>query len=221
MKTLVFSDTHLTNYFEPRKFEYLASIIDDADKVVINGDFWDSYFITFDQFVDSEWKRLFPLLKAKKAVYLYGNHDSPIWAKIDERVGLFSSKAKDSFKLKSKGLKFHIEHGHMLYPELGPKFIWLKETKLYKVYFTKVWDALDGASYKIFHNTPMGKTINTSVKRIMKNIKKDDEIFVMGHSHYYEVDNENKYINTGANRYGFGNYLLIDDGNYKLVNRLY
>ncbi len=42
MRILVISDTHLTHKFDQRKFEYLLSIISQADKVIINGDFWDS-----------------------------------------------------------------------------------------------------------------------------------------------------------------------------------
>ena len=68
MKTLIFSDTHLKTKFEQKKFNFLSNIIDDADAIIIAGDFWDGYYCSFDEFVNSEWSALFPLLKEKKAI---------------------------------------------------------------------------------------------------------------------------------------------------------
>ncbi|MBI3955332.1 metallophosphoesterase, partial [Candidatus Gottesmanbacteria bacterium] len=75
MHTIIISDLHLTRRFEKRKFNFLKKIIERSDQVVINGDLWDYYFSSFSQFVRSPWRQLFPLLKEKKTVYLYGNHD--------------------------------------------------------------------------------------------------------------------------------------------------
>ena len=63
MKILVFSDTHLSSTFEEKKFNLLKEIISRADRVIINGDFWEGYLISFKEFLDSRWKELFPLLK--------------------------------------------------------------------------------------------------------------------------------------------------------------
>src|SRR3990167_5228492 len=87
MKVLVFSDSHLDHNFEPKKLSYLKKLVRSVDQVIINGDFWEGYSITFDQFLSSKWNELFPLLKAKKAVYIFGNHDKKVLA--DKRMRLF------------------------------------------------------------------------------------------------------------------------------------
>jgi len=71
MKILVFSDTHLTDRFDQGKFRFLQKIINFSDQVIINGDFWDSWFTNFDDFVNSEWRKLFPILLKKRAIYIW------------------------------------------------------------------------------------------------------------------------------------------------------
>src|SRR3990172_1424130 len=66
MKILVFSDSHLTDKFEEKKFYFLKKIIRQSDFVIINGDFWDGYLTTFNRFISSNWSKLFPLLKLNK-----------------------------------------------------------------------------------------------------------------------------------------------------------
>jgi len=67
----VISDTHLTNKFNENKFNKLRSIIESSDKIVLNGDFWDGYATDFEDFYNSKWSALFPLLKSKKTIYLF------------------------------------------------------------------------------------------------------------------------------------------------------
>lgn len=71
MKTLIFSDTHLTKKFDLKKFLFLKRIIESADQVIINGDFWDSWFSDFNGFLKSGWKDLFHSLKEKETIYIY------------------------------------------------------------------------------------------------------------------------------------------------------
>jgi len=68
MKILIFSDTHLTSKFDQEKFDFLKKIVNSSDRVIINGDFWDSWFTNFDDFVKSRWNKLFPLLKKKNTM---------------------------------------------------------------------------------------------------------------------------------------------------------
>src|SRR3989338_7051902 len=110
MHTLIFSDTHLSHRFHPSKFSLLKKIISRSNQVVINGDFWDSYTTTFDRFIHSPWKDLFPLLKSKHAVYLYGNHDPKNLS--DHRVSLFSDNQLDEHRLPWKKFTLVIHHGH-------------------------------------------------------------------------------------------------------------
>ena len=69
-KTLVISDLHLTTASDPKKFRFLKKLISSFDRVIINGDLWCVYTDTFDQFINSDWQRLFPLLKSKKQFIL-------------------------------------------------------------------------------------------------------------------------------------------------------
>ena len=110
MKILVISDLHLTTRFDQKKCEFLEKLISRADKVIINGDFWSYYSCTFGEFVRSEWKALFPLLREKQAVYIYGNHDFRKWT--NKRVHLFSVRQAEKYEYRYEKNKIIIEHGH-------------------------------------------------------------------------------------------------------------
>src|SRR3989338_3116815 len=97
MKTLVFSDTYFGAHFVEKKYHFLENLINQSDQVIINGDFWDSFFITFSQFNDSPYRNLFPLLKKKKTIYITGNHDTPDL--LDNRVELFSDLQTDRYEM--------------------------------------------------------------------------------------------------------------------------
>ena len=97
MNILVFSDTHLYLPFDGKKFNFLKKIISDSDQVIINGDFFDDYMISFDEFIKSPWNQLFPLLKKKKAIYIFGNHDQEKFS--DKRTEQFSDSQKIRYKL--------------------------------------------------------------------------------------------------------------------------
>ncbi|MBI4226199.1 metallophosphoesterase family protein, partial [Candidatus Roizmanbacteria bacterium] len=124
MKILIFSDSHLTENFEEKKFNFLKKIIQQSDSVIINGDFWDGYRTTFDRFISSDWNKLFPLLKSKKTVYIHGNHDRETY--IDQNASLFSDLQTHTYRLQLNGKVFIIEHGHRFYPlfdEILPRIL--------------------------------------------------------------------------------------------------
>ncbi len=95
MKKLIISDTHLTN-FNKRQFIFLQDLISSVDQVIINGDFWDSWCVSFEKFVNSKWQDLFDLLLEKNTIYIYGNHDPKDLN--DERTSLFAVKSCDSYQ---------------------------------------------------------------------------------------------------------------------------
>src|SRR4051812_43742823 len=105
---LVISDTHLGQVFQPAKFALLVRLINQADQVIINGDFWERYLCSWDEFISSPWRQLFPLLRDKKAVYLFGNHDLEELS--DYRREKFSTVQAQSYELESGGRLFHLEH---------------------------------------------------------------------------------------------------------------
>jgi len=109
-KILIFSDTHISRRFSQKKFELLENIISDVDQVIINGDLWDDTKTTFDDFVNSPWSKLFPLLKNKNAIYIHGNHD--MQHKSDNRVKLFCNKVVVEHEIKLSDKIIKVRDGH-------------------------------------------------------------------------------------------------------------
>src|SRR3989338_10652126 len=203
MRTIIFSDSHLTEKFDLLKFNFLTRIIELADKVVINGDFWDGYVTSFDRFVNSEWKKLFPLLKSKKTIYLYGNHDSSDLS--DARVNLFSSFQDTSYFIKSGDFNFKIEHGH--------NFV---------QYSDKKWPLVLVRLITIFYNLNHFIKFRFQKKQLLElyrdlniNFKKRftaENFLITGHTHGAEISLAKRFANSGFIQWGYGSYLVLEDG---------
>ncbi len=200
MKILIFSDTHLQE-FEERKYNFLSNIIQDSDRVIINGDFWEGHLMNFDQFATSQWKGLFPLLKLKKAVYIYGNHDDEVLN--NHRASLFSDIQTNKYVLNIANKSLILEHGDRLaYLPKRHQFFTKRAMTVEKMMVRRIGDA--------FHKL-VGGRLNNKIKTALKTELKDNEIYVCGHTHYAEIDKSSQFINTGIVRHGLGQYLLIDN----------
>ncbi len=221
MKILVFSDTHLTDKFDGAKYEFLKKIINEADQVIINGDFWDGYLTTFDKFISSKWQTLFPLLKSKDTVYIYGNHDKEELA--NEKVNLFSNIQAKKYQIKLGKEQFVFEHGDRIIisgdKKIGQKILLYCLTRL--VQFTHGLiirsNFLSKQSQKRFFvkvSKKMAKLIN--IER-----KNEDYFFIAGHSHGQMIDYDKKYANSGFIQHGIAHYLIIEDGNVKVIWQRY
>jgi len=212
MKYLIFSDTHLTPQFDSRKFTVLKEAIEQADRVIINGDFWEGYNKQFDAFADSYWsKTLFPLLKKKKTIYLFGNHDAKEFVNL--RVSLFSDEQKKNHVLKSGKNIFYITHGDEIYPL--PDF---------PAWVVSVLNFLEDSMFKLFGNRFIKLAYSRMNKAIKKKIRgkyKDNEFLVMGHTHCEEIDLPNNFINDGCIKHGFAQYIFIEDGVVTAVEKKY
>lgn len=225
MKILIISDTHLTDKFDSVKHQYLLGLIQKTDKIIINGDFWDSWHTNFENFINSEWNDLFPLLLQKETVYIFGNHDPE--TKCDERVKLFSKKAvnKYSFQLGNQVIK--VEHGHNLLNtrngialQIYNKFVKLCEQRniSYVLWFLLFTEKM---GFKIF-----GKRLMTQSKFAKNNNKKIKEIIrtnwlICGDTHCPEIDYHNHFANSGCILYGYSSYILIEQEEIKLMNQKY
>lgn len=215
MKVLVFSDTHLSETFEETKYQYLERIIAAANQVIINGDFWDGAVIKFDAFLQSDWKKLFPLLKKKKAIYIYGNHDKKVWS--DKRVNLFSVKQLDRYLLESGDKKFVVEHGHRFAPVTGrPNDDPMDLAFLEHVFALVIFVIMKTGFYQTLF-----KHFNNNLKRSIAKEAKPGEIYVCGHTHCQEFDPDHHLIDTGINTYGYGQYIYIEDGEVTVGNERY
>jgi predicted phosphodiesterase len=212
MKYLIFSDTHLTPKFDAKKFGALKKAIDQADRVFINGDFWEGFVCTFDEFVASHWsKTLFPLLKKKKTIYMYGNHDKESWA--NSKVSLFSDKQYKQYNFKSGKYTYHIEHGDLIL--VLPDLPWF-----FRVPLERVENFIFKVLGKFFIRLAYTQ-FNDHIKKKMVGKYKENEFLITGHSHFAEINLEKRYLNSGFNNYGISQVLYIEDGKATAVENRY
>jgi predicted phosphodiesterase len=224
MKIVIFSDTHLTKKFEERKFLFLKHIILDADQVIINGDFWEGKQITFEEFVNSPWKELFPYLKKKRTIYVYGNHDPKKWS--DQRVSLFSTKQIETYVFKSGNKTFVVEHGHRF--NLSVLAI-SRQIGRIGYFFTHKKDilqelGLERRLFKLFGKEAMQKKfrkLNNTIKNQMSKEFISNRILICSHTHAQESDLRHNFVDTGMIQYGIGQYIMIMDGEIKLMDKQY
>jgi predicted phosphodiesterase len=221
MKKLIISDTHLSK-FNKKQFAFLKDLISSVDQVIINGDFWDSWCISFEKFVNSRWQQLFDLLLEKKTVYIHGNHDPKHLC--DERCSLFAVETCDSYQFELFGQKFHCEHGHRLMTgfDMGKVInIYLKllhrRPKVICYIVAKSERLLFNLFPKIGSHSKVGRRTN----RILKENLKPDHVNIFGHSHYSTLDFSNNFINTGSIMCKHASYVLIDEEKIRLEKHRY
>lgn len=215
MTILVFSDTHLTNRFNKKKFLFLSRIINKADKVIINGDFWDGHLTTFDHFITSKWIYLFKLLKKKKAIYIYGNHDRKEYS--DHRVSSFSAIQASSYSLKFNNHRYYFEHGNAFLPSIDKKLRIFSSSLIKILVFIENCFELPIQYLNIWFGGLIG---NKRIKK-KRNGETKNGFIVCGHTHYAEIDHKNKFLNTGFVKFGKASYLLIDNNGVRLQKESY
>ena len=212
MKTLVFSDTHLTTSFDKKLCDFLKTIISDADQVIVNGDFWEAHFEKFEDFLNSPWKQLFPLLKSKKTVYVFGNHDRETY--MDARVNVFSDIHTKHYQMRINGTVFLFEHGDKFFPgenEDPPS----KTLEYLAVSFEQLMVSFFG---KRFYRV-ISKSLNSTMKKkFLKTVEKNS-FMICGHTHFGEIDRASAFANCGAIRHGLAQYLLIN-GNGTITEKV-
>jgi predicted phosphodiesterase len=216
MKTVIFSDTHLSNRTYRKKFTYLKSIIEPADRVIILGDFWDGFLTSFDKFVTSRWSALFPMLLEREAFYVYGNHDRQQWC--DERVNLFSAAQGTHTTLRAGDRSLYLTHGHSVFTSLEDQFPVLNHSLPLRI----------GANIDVLHKLVWGRRFlrqdrnaNDTARRWVTEHLPGGEILICGHRHYPEIDLYSRMVNTGFIGVGYGNYVLIDDEKISLIRERY
>lgn len=217
MTTIIISDTHLAKKFSKRKFDYLKRVFSCADRIILNGDFWDGHLVNFDKFINSQWQQLFPILKSKKTIYIYGNHDNKYCN--DIRTNLFSNIQVETPKLNVGNKLIHIEHGNKIAPSLDEKFSWLPTNR----FIFSLLHILNLLVVKI-----LGKKfyiLNSRRNRKMKVWCRSklplNNFLICGHSHLAELNPAYRFANTGFVRYGYGHYLRIENDSIKLIEERY
>lgn len=220
MKTLIISDLHLSHRFDFARAEYLIDLLGSADRVILNGDFWDNHATTFDRFVHSPWKMLFPILKSRHTIYLYGNHDRP--QDSDERVALFSDIQANHWQLHDGKLHLHIEHGHQLLAKHHDSPDWivtLFRVSLYDVWFRTPLERLLVTKNSMFlHRWHMGES---QAELITKSAAFTDELLVTGHTHLPIFDAQHEFVNMGYINHGLSYYVWVENGQGFFIKEQY
>jgi predicted phosphodiesterase len=217
MKALIISDLHLlSTSFSQAKYNYLNKLFSSVDEIFINGDLWCVYTEDFADFLKSPWAGLFPLMKSKHTVYVTGNHDSMRY--MDSQALLFCDKYVDEYKVKLGQYTYVLKHGHQLLPyhyNMSPDYVALgRKTGEFKFsYFIQKW------YLKIFGVDAVKTFVakqNKSFRKYARTLNAD-EILVCGHSHWAEFDLPAHFINTGFVDNTYASYLLVEDGEPRLV----
>lgn len=223
---LIFSDTHFKKTANKNLVRSLQELILKFQNVIILGDFWDKYFTTFEEFIsNTAYQELFEALKSRNTIYIYGNHDPK--EMMDERVNLFCNTCVKSFSLELPNKTLYFEHGDDLagvYPTQGI----LKFIDEFRTNFLKINDKhvafIDGIAFSLFERFTNGRNLfgdrwNQIILRKSGIGKYKNKILICGHTHYYcRYDN---YINTGANMYGFLQYMKIENNSITQVQTKY
>lgn len=213
MKTVIFSDTHFSTTVDEPRLKYLRRLIASADQVIINGDFFDGYLISFDDFIKSGWSKLFPLLK-DKTLYIYGNHDKATHS--DKRVSLFSKKQVLEYDMQSGNVHIHIVHGDQMTPSLDG--MWPGLITHFGQWY-KYWLLVE---YDLARAIPPIRWV-LDAKRQTKNyqmalkVRKwpKDTVMVAGHTHI--AFQTRHFYNPGRFSTRTARYLHIEDGTITLV----
>jgi len=217
MSILVFSDTHLRLPFEVKKYQFLKKIINRAERVIINGDFWDGYIISFEHFLRSAWKGLFPILKAKNTIYIYGNHDKKSLS--DKRVDRFSTLQTRQYILPFKNKELLFEHGHQFVRSPDVLFN-INAPRRFQAFELRLFDSLVYRFGRRFLQMTT-RRYNLRMKKLLKTRIGHRQILVCGHTHYSELDLKQRFINSGMIGGRLGEYLVIDQNKIVLKSQHY
>lgn len=217
MRTIIFSDTHLTEKFDPAKFNFLYDLCQNADKIIVNGDFWEGWYTDARRFVNSKWGVLFRLMKSKNAIFIYGNHDPERNSK--EVAKYFSTEQHLFFNLKVGDKNLHIEHGHRLFPTVDHYLSEGVIEKFLRIPF-RIWWFFEGWIYKLLG--PKKADIgNKVILQNRDNYIKNKSILICGHTHASMFELDERYINSGFIMHGFASYIQIENDEIDLITKKY
>lgn len=222
MKTLIVSDLHLGSSFSQERFDFLHDLFSKADRIVLNGDFWDLYTDEFDVFIKTPWKKLFPLLKQKQTIYIEGNHDHKKYT--GKEANQWADQHLEEYEFKSGKWTLHVEHGHRKLEKDAdnpsrkkPDFF---RTLKYHVWFRDpVEHWLVDHETDFMHRLHMGR----NQKKLMNYAKTlpENHVLITGHTHLPIFQPENNFINTGYINHTVAYYLWVEDGVLTYVKERY
>lgn len=198
MKILVFADSHLFTKDDPEFLKWVKYWSKRVDKVIICGDLWDSYFCTFEEFVNSHWKEeLFPILKSKNSIYIFGNHDRE---QINGYLAdVFSDKQADFLDMKIGEKVFHFEHGDRFFSSCGTNWRFLGRLgNFLQLHLSRIFGT---GFFKIFRE---------QAKNLEEIWEGESTFLVCGHIHYPYLGSNSCVL--GPSNFGYMSGLIIEDG---------
>lgn len=216
MRTLIISDLHLTHRnYSKKKFQYISNLLKNYDQVIINGDLWCAFTSTFDQFLNSKWSALFDLLLERNCIYVEGNHD--LFEYSDPRIARFCVKGCEVHKISAKDKDIIITHGHKQAYDWHKSKLGVALRRLTRLESLSL--LVEALMIRIF-----GKNTFFKIYRIFGNQKQKraskaldgDNLWVFGHTHCFEDDISNGYINVGRIGNWYASYISIVDNEIKL-----
>lgn len=220
MSTLVISDMHLCEPFEQAKYDHLMRLFTTHDHIILNGDFWEGYWYDFDEFLHSRWSGLFGVLKAKRAIYIYGNHDRETYS--DSRREVFSDWAGWRYERQIGPYHYIFEHGNRLALKFDEQHHMQRVSRTLFIPFTLIEMFIVRVMGLKFFHMLFGK-LNRQIKLALKSELSPGDVYVCGHTHVRERGAADGFVNTGVNKYTFSEYGVIDDttGEIKLHSHRY
>jgi len=226
-KVLLFSDTHLTCKFDKKQFQALKEIIEQADRVIVNGDFWEYIACDFEKFIKSEWaEKLFPLLKKKKTIFLHGNHDAKRFMSWNG-INKFADKREKDIEFKSADKKFFIEHGDLVALEfdvdhktisefvqihLPTLYLWLTDLEYGKGFLSKIFKKIMIKRRKI--------DLEQMKKFSLRN-KETGHLRIFGHVHMKKHNFDDGFAVIGEFKNGVKNCIFIENGKVEFFSGKY
>lgn len=196
MKRVIISDTHIGTKFY--KSEQLLSFLEDleCDELILAGDIID--FIKIPVFTERCLQIIETMKKAKRIIYVVGNHDEGLMGVIGKKV--MGVEFVKRYEFEEEGRTFRIEHGDaydkgVLHNRIFVKFLSVIQNMLeftFNFDFTTWWTSIQIKKHKL-----------RSIIHILRHHPKID-VFIMGHTHIPEAliwvdedENIKTYINSG------------------------
>lgn len=216
MRLLIISDLHLSHRnFDQRRLNYICNLISKYDRVIINGDFWCAFTSTFDQFLNSKWAELFKILLKHRCVYIEGNHDLFNYA--DDRLKRFCVSYSSSYELVIGGIIAIILHDprpKVLNKRNRSGIFLRRATGIERIplYFGEI--LANTANLGLLRKN-LGQQVNKRQKKIINRLK-DNKLYIVSHTHYFEYDEGNNYVNTGCVGKRQASYVSIENGKVSL-----
>lgn len=211
VRTLLFSDTHFSHIVDLKLLQYLKKRILSADRVIIVGDFWDVWHTSFDAFLASGWSEIFPLLKQRRTVYLWGNHDPKKY--MDKRVKRFCSHIAREYIVKANGHRWIVTHGDIFTTTNEQLFRVTHEHEWAKS-ILRVWERIEYFVARKIGDRGL-KMFDRKYDIAVRNaVKKDGRRYITGHTHVFRTDPTKKFLNTGFCRHGLAQTIEIVNGKF-------